>query len=203
MQAKEHWESFRMQVIKWKNLYCASASTNEIEMEAAFLVVALLAVFLLITSCNGQNTRSFQDVSNDLETEWVSKLMANNIQSSQQNLKNDLWTWGSAPKGSIIVNGMLAPDPYYIWKSLNYTQGWLGKVYVDPTTGYPVYAYIDPYTGRILNFYVDPITGNPVYTNLYSNAIPYYGTVPPFYLPVYKSDGYVLPSVFNSNNPWS
>ncbi|MCJ7445847.1 MAG: hypothetical protein MUO26_15220 [Methanotrichaceae archaeon] len=129
--------------------------------------------------------------------------MANNIQSSQQNLKNDLWTWGSAPKCSIIVNGMLAPDPYYFWKSLNYTQGWLGKAYVDPNTGYPVYAYIDQYTGRVLNFYVDPATGSPVYTNVYSNAVPYYVTIPPFDPPGYKSGGYMLPSIINSNNPWS
>ncbi|MCJ7444065.1 MAG: hypothetical protein MUO26_05980 [Methanotrichaceae archaeon] len=167
-------------------------------MKVAFFVVTFLTIFLLTTSGHGQSTRSFQDVSNDFETEWVSKLMANNLQSAQQNLKNDLWTWGSAPKGSMIVNGMLAPDPYYIWKSLNYTQGWLGKAYVDPITGYPVYAYIDPYTGRILNFYVDPTTGSPVYTNVDSNAeVPYYEAVPS-----YRSGNYVLPSVFDSNNPW-
>ena len=170
-------------------------------MKVAFIVVTFLTIFLLTTSGHSQNTRSFQDVGNDFETEWVSKLMANNIQSSQQNLKNDLWTWGSAPKGSIIVNGLLAPDPYFIWKSLNYTQGWLGKAYADPITGYPVYAYIDPHTGRIVNFYVDPNTGSPVYTNVDSNAeVPYYGTNPPFYQPGYKSGGYVMPTVFN---PWA
>lgn len=170
---------------------------------AAFIVITVLITFLLTTSCHGQSSSRFQDVGNDFGTERISKFKADTPQLSEQNLKNDLWSWGGTPKGSIIVNGTLAPDPYYIWRSLNYTQGWLGKAYIDPYTGYPVYAYIDPYTGRVLNFYVDPITGSPVYTNVDSTTeVPYYGAVPSFNSPNYSPSGYVLPSIFNSNNPW-
>jgi len=50
------------------------------------------------------------------------------------------WSWGGSSRGTIVVNGQLMTDPYYVWKSLNYTSGWLGKVYIDPTTGNPVYG---------------------------------------------------------------
>ena len=180
------------------DFYFSVPFTFGVRMKVAFLLITLLIIFLLITSCNGQSVNHFQDVGNDFGTEWISKFNADNPQPSEQNLKNDLWAWGGAPKGNIIVNGTLAPDPYYIWRSLNYTQGWLGKAYVDPYTGYPVYAYIDPYTGRVLNFYVDPTTGSPVYTNVESTAeVPYYGAVPSFYSPNYNLGGYTLPPVFN------
>jgi hypothetical protein len=78
---------------------------------------------------------------------------------------NSLWNWGGAPKGRIAVNGKLIPDTYYFWKSLNLTSGWLGQVYVDPKTGYPIYGFLDPNTGFPVYFYVDPNTGQTSFTN--------------------------------------
>ena len=96
-------------------------------------------------------------------------------------------------KGSIIANGNLVPDPYYVWKSLNYSSGWIGKVSVDPNTGNPVYAFVDPYTGMIINYYMDPKTGNPVYTNEYPTfGFPYYG----MYSSDYGQTVYALPSIY-------
>jgi hypothetical protein len=161
------------------------------EMKAAFAVIVSLTICLLAIGCYAQSTSSALSVSGDFGKNWISSFKAQNPQQAEQNLKNDLWSWGGSPKGSIVVNGKLLADPYYIWKSLNYTSGWLGKIYVDPTTGYPVYAYIDPYTGMQINYYMDPKTGKPVYTNTYPYyGSPYYGNVPSYYSSDYLPIGY-------------
>jgi hypothetical protein len=163
----------------------------------AFAAIISLTICLIAAGCYAQSMSNPQSVGGDFGRSWISSFKAQNPQPAEQNLKNDLWSWGSSPKGSIVVNGNLLPDPYYIWKSLNYTSGWLGKVYVDPNTGYPVYGYLNPYTGMPIYYYVDPKTKKPVYTNAYpSFAIPYYGSVPPYYSPDYLPNGYVIPPVF-------
>ncbi|MDM7912686.1 MAG: hypothetical protein QUS09_06280 [Methanotrichaceae archaeon] len=175
-------------------------------MRIVFALAVILIVCLLDACGYAQSMNRAQYVGGNFGQSWIGY----NTQTHQpagQNSGNDLWTWGGAPKGSIIVNGKLAPDPYYIWKSLNYTSGWLGEVYIDPSTGYPVYGYIDPYTGMVIYFYVDPKTGKPVYTNAYpATRYPYYGTYYDIISPVYSSNYwpgyYVLPPVFNTNDPW-
>lgn len=167
-------------------------------MKTAFAVVISLTLWLLAIGCDAQSMSYPLSISGDFGRNWISNFKAQNPQPAEQNLKNDLWTWGSSPKGSIMVNGNLVPDPYYIWKSLNYTNGWLGKVYVDPTTGYPIYGYIDPYTGLHLYYYMDPKSGKPVYTNAHpSYGIPYYDSLPPYYSSGYLPTGYVLPTIFH------
>ena len=178
----------------------SSYSGVGLEMRTAFGVIVSLIIFLLAEGCYAQSVSYPQSVSGDFGRNWISSFNAQNPQPADQNLKNDLWSWGSAPKGSIMVNGNLVPDPYYFWKSLNYTSGWLGRVYVDPTTGNPVYGYIDPYTGWPIYYYVDPKTKKPVYTNSYPNTYPTYGypnygTVPPYYSSYYLPTGYLPPSV--------
>jgi hypothetical protein len=84
------------------------------------------------------------------------------------------------------------PDPYYVWKALNYSSGWLGRVYIDPATGYPVYGYIDPHTGLPVYYYLDPNRWKIVYVNAYPyNGLPYNYSAPPYYagdfLPVWNS----------------
>jgi len=127
-------------------------------MRTAFLGMAIPIVCLLATFCYAQSTSGFQSVGGDFGQDWISSFKVQNFRLADQNPKNDLWIWGGAPKGSIIVNGRLVADPYYFWKSLNYTRGWLGRVWVDPRTGYPIYAYIEPHTRRTMYFYVDPYT---------------------------------------------
>jgi hypothetical protein len=179
-------------------------------MRIVLAVIVLLIVCLLAAGGNAQSMNRAQYVGGNFGQSWIGSYNAQNPQPAEQSSGNDLWTWGGAPKGSIIVNGKLTPDPYYLWKSLNYTSGWLGEVYIDPSTGYPVYGYIDPYTGMAIYFYVDSKTGKPVYTNAYPVIgypyySTYYGSVSPVYSPNYWPGGYsyALPPVFSSNNPWS
>lgn len=151
-------------------------------MRTALVVFMLLIASLLVASCHALSASTPQSMSGNYAQNWIGSFGAQNPQSAEKNQQSDLWTWGGAPKGSIIVNGRLVPDPYYFWKSLNYTSGWLGKAYVDPNTGNPVSAYIEPYTGRVLYFYVDPNTRKPVYLNAYPVVgNPYYGGAPPVY----------------------
>ncbi len=149
-------------------------------MRIALASVVLLVVCLLMADCYAQFPFSSQYVGGDFGRSWLSNFHAQNPQPSGQNPESRLWSWGHAPKGSIVVNGKLVPDPYYVWKSLNYNSGWMGLAYVDPYTGYPIYAYRNPYTGWILYFYVDPNTGKPVYTYPYQGS-PIYGGTYPYY----------------------
>ena len=146
-------------------------------MRTALGTIILLMILLLAAGCHAQSMGNPQSVGGDFGRNWISSFKAQNPVPAEQNLKNDLWSWGSSPKGSIAVNGNLLPDPYYIWKSLNYSRGWLGRVYTDQKTGYPVYGYIDPYTGMPVYYYLDPATNRPTYTNYgypdYGSAYPY------------------------------
>ena len=179
----------------------------------AVLAGIIFLIAFLASGCYALNASGFQGVGGNFGQNWISDFKAQNPQLYEQrlyeqrlygqNLKNDLWTWGGAPKGSIIVNGRQVADPYYFWKSLNYTSGWLGRAYVDPNTGYPIYAYIEPYTRRALYFYVDPNTGNPVYLNAYpAIGSLYYSGVPPFYSYNDWSDGTWRPPTVRSQVRW-
>jgi hypothetical protein len=170
-------------------------------MKTAPIIAFILVPWIFLAFSNAQDDR-FQSVSGDSARSYLTDLQAEKSKPAEEK-DSSLWTWGSAPRGRKIVDGKLAADPYYIWKSLNYTQGWLGETYVDPTTGYPVYSYIDPSTGMVQNFYVDPTTGGPVYINKYPGAgAQFYDSIPSSYLPSYSSSGYVLPPIFNSHDPW-
>ncbi len=136
-------------------------------MESRFMIVAFLISGILLITCHAESISSYRSVGGDYGRAWLSNFESHNPEpkTADQNSTN-LWTWGGAPKGRAIQNGNLAADPYYIWRSLNYSSGWLGQAYVDQKTGNPVYAYIDPYTGNTVYFYVDPKTGSPVTTNV-------------------------------------
>lgn len=165
-------------------------------MKTAF-AVAVLLVACLLSSCYAQSTSRFQGVGGDFGKSVIGSFKANSTQQNAESNANDLWNWGSAPKGSLIKNGKLVTDPFYIWQSLNYTDGWIGDIGVDPYTGNPIYAYEDPYTREIKYFYVDPYTGRPVYIDrglaTYSSN---YGSGFPVYPYIDQSGNYALPSVF-------
>ena len=146
-------------------------------------VVTMVFVFgILLATCQAQTTGNFQSVGGDFGRTWLKDFQAQNP-AKQPPVQNStaLWSWGGAPKGRTIQNGSLVADPYYIWKPLNLTSGWMGQAYVDPKTGYPVYAFVDPYTGNPDYFYVDPKTGQPVYINSgTATGTPTYSSVPPY-----------------------
>jgi hypothetical protein len=173
-------------------------------MKTAFAVVVLLIACLLIAGCYAQSTSYFQSVGGDYGKKVISTLESKDSQpAAAEDNKSNLWSWGTAPKGSMVQNGKLVADPYYIWKSLNLTEGWMGQTEVDPYTGYPVYSYVDPNTGETKSFYVDPNTGKPVFINKgQTSDVPQYGSVSPFYASNDWWGSYALPPVFNSNDPW-
>ncbi len=165
-------------------------------MKAAFAVI-VLTIYLMASGSSAQSISYPLSLSGYSDSTGASSYAVLNPQPTEQGSTNDLWSWGSAPKGSIVVNGNLVPDPYYVWKSLNYTVGWLGEVYVDPNTGYPVYAYVNPYTGMQVDFYMDPKAGKPVYINSYPYyGLPQYGNVPPQYSWDYLPVDYGRPFIY-------
>jgi len=182
-----------------------NGSYGGVSMRTAFAVAVLLIACLLVGGSFGQNKDRFKSVGGEYGQSWISSFKAQTPQATKEsNNGSNLWSWGSAPKGSKIVDGKLVIDPYYIWRSLNFTNGWLGETYVDPNTGYPVYAYVDPNTGITRYFYVDPDTGKPVYTNVDpETALLDYGSDSPYYSPDYWTGSNSLPPVFGSNSPWS
>jgi hypothetical protein len=182
-----------------------NGSCGGVSMRTAFAVVVLLIACLLVGGSLGQSNDRFKSVGGEYGQGWISGFKAQTPQATKEsNNGTDLWSWGSAPKGSKIIDGKLVTDPYYIWRSLNFTNGWLGETYVDPNTGYPVYAYVDPNTGITRYFYVDPDTGKPVYTNVDpETALLDYGSDSPYYSPDYWTGSNSLPPVFGSNSPWS
>lgn len=160
--------------------YCPWGRFN---LEFRFKVIIVLALTILLSACCAQSQSYAQNVGGDYGRTWLSNFNSQNPSpAGNNNNGNSLWNWGSAPKGSIAVNGKLVPDPYYFWRSLNYTGGWMGQVYVDPKTGYPIYAFLDPYSGFPVYFYMDPNTGQPVFVNSGPYAgNPFYDTSTPFY----------------------
>jgi hypothetical protein len=161
-----------------------------------FAITIILVLGILLATCQAQVTGNFQSVGGDFGRTWLKNFISQNPEEQPQAQNSTaLWSWGGSPKGSMIQNGSLVVDPYYIWKSLNLTSGWMGQAYVDPKTGYPIYAFVDPYTGYPDYFFVDPKTGKPVYINSdTATGIPTYSNVPPYW-------SYVgTPS--SSNYPW-
>lgn len=97
--------------------------------------------------------------------------MISNIKSSETKPaaaggnNGSLWSWGSSPKGTLVVDGNLMGDPRYTMKKLNVTSNWLGDSFVDPYgTAVPAYSYTDAQTGEPVQTYVDPITKQSYYT---------------------------------------
>lgn len=161
------------------------------------MVIIALSVFLF--ACCSQSQGQAQNLGGDYGRTWLNNFNIQNpkpVADNGNGNSNDLWNWGGAPKGRIAVNGKLVQDPYYFWKSLNYTSGWLGQVYVDPKTRYPIYGFIDPYTGSPVYFYVNPNTGQPVFTNSGLNGgYPYYDSASPYYW-----SNFGMPT--STNYPW-
>jgi hypothetical protein len=159
------------------------------------LAVVVLVVYLLASGCYAQDTSRFQSVGGDFGS-------GNN---------GSLWSWGSSPKGTLVVDGNLIGDPKYSAKKLNVTSNWLGDSFVDPYgTAIPAYSYTDPNTGEPVKTYVDPITGQSyyTYTDSKSGRVIYVYFNPETGVPIYTSVGpvsgqyvepnqFALPPIFN------
>lgn len=105
-------------------------------MKTAFAVVVLLAIGILAAGCYAQSASSFQSVGGDFGQNWISSFMAQNSKPAE-NKSDSLWSWGGAPKGSMLLNGKLMPVPNTTVANAN--SNWLGDILTDPYTGKPVY----------------------------------------------------------------
>lgn len=139
---------------------------------AVGIVIFLLLACLLINLSSGQSPPVFQSVSGEFAQTWIEDYKKESgiadparISSNQsQNNESDLWSWGSAPRGSKIVDGQLERDPNYLRPLLNLTSNWLDELYTDSDTGLPMEVYSDPVTGRKYNHILNPNTGIAFFT---------------------------------------
>jgi hypothetical protein len=71
----------------------------------ALIVVIAFAFYSYSSACSAQND-GFQSVSGDIARNWLNNFLAENPKPTE-NEKGSLWSWGSAPRGSRIVDGRL------------------------------------------------------------------------------------------------
>jgi hypothetical protein len=135
--------------------------------------LSVLLVFCLVAAiCSGQDASHFQSIGGDYGKKLISTIDSNDTQvAAKSNENGTLWSWGSSPKGSQIVDGKLVEDPRYSLKKLNVASNWLGDSLVDPYgVTEPAYSYTDPDTGLPVKTYVDPVTGQYYYTYTEANS---------------------------------
>jgi hypothetical protein len=136
-------------------------------MKTALAVAVVIVVCLLAADCCAQSSSRFQSVGGDFGRTLIGTLRANDTKpaTAADSSNGSLWSWGSSPKGTLVVDGNLVGDPKYTMKNLTVTSNWLGDSFVDPYgTAAPAYSYTDPDTGAPVKTYVDPISGQSYYT---------------------------------------
>jgi len=135
-------------------------------------LILLILAGLFISLSSGQSPPIFQSVSGEFAQKWIEDYKEENgivdspkasLNQSQDN-DSDLWSWGSAPRGSKIVDGQLERDPNYLRPLLNLTSNWLDEIYTDSDTGLPMEVYSDPVTGRKYYHILNPNTGIAFFT---------------------------------------
>lgn len=182
-----------------------------VSMRAAS-VVLLLAVCLMAAGCYAQDSSHYQSVGGDFGKKLINTIKSSDAEPTAASGSNgSLWSWGSSPKGTMLINGNLVGDPAYTMKKLNVVKNWLGDSFVDPygaaspaytytdaQTGEPVATYVDPVTGQYYYAYTDSKSGKTVY--VYFNpetGVPTYAS----YEPVSGQNGTQKQSASNSNLP--
>lgn len=81
----------------------------------------------------------FQSVSGDFARSWLEKNLEDNVTGDESSFVNDLWSWGSIPRGKTIVDGQLV-DVNNTTVTANTTANWLG-----------ITSYLDYYTSGKYN----------------------------------------------------
>ncbi len=139
---------------------------------AALCGLLLLFAFCIQTAlASSEDAPDYQSVSGEFAQSWIKDFKEENglaspaiVQKEAANNESDdndsdLWSWGTAPRGSKIVDGQLVRDPNYLRALLNLTDNWLDESYTDSVTGLPVNVYSDPLTGRKYYDVLNPKTG--------------------------------------------
>ncbi|MDD4652387.1 MAG: hypothetical protein PHQ34_09165 [Methanothrix sp.] len=131
------------------------------------MAILLLAVCLMAAGCYAQNSSHFKSVGGDFGKKLINTIKSSDAEptAAASGSNGSLWSWGSSPKGSLLIDGNLVGDPAYTMKKLNVVKNWLGDSFVDPYgTASPDYTYTDAQTGEPVTTYVDPVTGQYYYT---------------------------------------
>ncbi|OYV10179.1 MAG: hypothetical protein CG446_1242, partial [Methanosaeta sp. ASO1] len=92
---------------------------------AAIILKLIMIICFLAHYSSGQSAPVFHSVSGEFAQKWIEDFKkedaaavvptAVDTQSNQsQDNQSDLWSWGSAPRGSKIVDGQLERDPNYL-----------------------------------------------------------------------------------------
>ncbi len=161
-------------------------------MKTALAVIVLVAC-LLALGCSAQDASHFQSVGGDFGRKMISTIKSSDTKPAAESSNNgSLWSWGSSPKGTLVVDGNLIGDPRYTMKKLNVTNNWLGDSFVDPYgTAAPAYTYTDAQTGEPVQTYVDPITKQSYYkyTDSKTGRLIYVYFNPETGVPIYTSFG--------------
>jgi hypothetical protein len=130
------------------------------KIAAARVLLVILFIVLLVgfSQCAGR----FQSVGGDFGKNMINTFKnQTDPPAAAQDNKSGLWNWGKAPKGSLLKNGKILPDPSYL-NGINTTNGLIKAVMEDPYTGNQIYSY-EATDGSLKYFYVDPATGDPIY----------------------------------------
>lgn len=75
-------------------------------MRVPFAVIILLCLSMICI----QSSCGFQSVGEDFGTSWLEEHGTKPISTIE--IQNNLWSWGSAPKGFKLYNGTLYPPGY-------------------------------------------------------------------------------------------
>jgi len=180
---------------------------------AAMALSALLIACLLAGNVLAEKSSGFQSVGGDYGRNVLNSLKASDAQETEEKEGNQsLWSWGGAPKGSLIVDGNIIGDPRYALKNLSVVRDWLGDSFLDPYGDTPAYSYFNPVTGEKVKTYVDPITGHHYYTYEDANTgkliyvyfnpetgEPIFASFTPISGQYVQEEQYQLPPIFRSN----
>lgn len=161
-------------------------------MKAAIAVLALSIALLWAGVVSAQNEDRFKSIGGDYGRNLISSLTSNETEAAGSNNDSNgtLWSWGTIPKGSMMVNGTPTSDPFSNPGPIDNPGSSFTQVGVDAFTGRAIYSYRPPNSVATKYFYVDPYTRLPVYvdwedvmTDAYSSASS-------------GSESYTLPSAF-------
>jgi hypothetical protein len=106
-------------------------------MKLYLIIISLLAICLSALAqsvVSGGENENYQGVGGDFGKTMLNSFKAQNPQPAEENVSNDLWSWGTAPKGKKMANGKLV-DATTVSSEVNWSANWLG----DKTGMQPIY----------------------------------------------------------------
>jgi hypothetical protein len=106
-------------------------------MKLCLIIISLLAICfsaLAQSVVSGGESEHYQGVGGDFGKAMLNTFKAQNPQPAEENVRNDLWSWGTAPKGKKMANGKLV-DAASVSSQVNWSANWMG----DMTSLTPIY----------------------------------------------------------------